>query len=62
MLWYNEVDGPEDNSPMDYNQSGNKHHQDTVGAERLEDWRDTICLEKVQADWLLEQGYRRTRR
>jgi len=54
--WYNEQDGPEDNSPMDTNQSGDVYQEDTVGLERLEDWKDTICSEEVQADWLSGQG------
>jgi hypothetical protein len=41
---------------MDSNQSGDVYQKDTVGPERLEDWRDTICSEEVQADWLSEQG------
>jgi hypothetical protein len=54
--WYNEDDGPEDNSLMDTNQSGDIYQKDTDGPKRLEDWKDTICSEEVQADWLLEQG------
>jgi len=48
--WYNEGDGPEDNSPMEAYHSGDVYKQDTVGLERLEDRKDTICLEEVQAD------------
>jgi len=53
--WYNEEDGPEDNSPMDTNQSGHVYQKDTVGLERLEDWNDTTCSEEVQADWISGQ-------
>jgi len=60
--WYKEVDGPEDNSLIDTNQSGYVYQKDTVGLERLEDWRDSICWEEVQANWLAEQGDRRARR
>jgi hypothetical protein len=35
--WYNEEDGPEGNSPMDTNQSGDVYQKDTVGPKRLED-------------------------
>jgi hypothetical protein len=35
--WYNVEDGPEDNSPMDTNQSGDVYQTDTVGSDRLED-------------------------
>jgi len=52
--WCKEENGPEDNSPMDTNQSGDVYQKDTVCPEGLEDWRDTICLEEVQADWLPE--------
>jgi len=48
--WYEEPGGPEDNSPMDTNQSGDLYQKDTVGPEWLEDWKDTICSEEVQAD------------
>ena len=54
--WYNEDDGPEDNSPMDTNRSGDIYQKDTVGPKRLEDWKDSICSEEVEADWLSEQG------
>jgi hypothetical protein len=60
--WYKEVDSPEDNSPMDINQSGVVCQKDTVGPQGLEDWSDTICTGKVQADWLLEQSDRRMRK
>jgi hypothetical protein len=52
--WYNEEDGSEDNSLIDTNQSGDVYQKDTVGPERLEDQKDTICSEEVQADWLSE--------
>jgi hypothetical protein len=48
--WYNVDDGPEDNSPMDSNQSGDFYQKDTVGRERLEYGKNTICLGEVQAD------------
>jgi len=48
--WYKEVDGLEDNSLMDTNRSGNVYQKYTVDPERLEDWKDTICSEEVQAD------------
>jgi hypothetical protein len=35
--WYDEVDGPEDNSLMDTNHSGDVYQQDNVGTESLED-------------------------
>jgi len=35
--WFNKEDGPEDNSPMDTNQSGDEYQKDTVGPERLGD-------------------------
>jgi len=59
--WYKEVAGPEDNSPMDNNQSGDVYQKDTVAPERLEDWKDTICSEEVKVDWLSEEGDWRTR-
>jgi hypothetical protein len=34
--WYNEDDGPEDNSPMDTNLSRDIYQNDTVGLKRLE--------------------------
>jgi hypothetical protein len=40
---------------MDPNKSGDVSQKDTVGPERLEDWKDTICTEEVQADWVSEQ-------
>ena len=49
--WYKEVDGPEDNSPMDTNQSGDVYQKDTVGLDWLEDWQDTISSEEVWAAW-----------
>jgi len=55
--WYDGEDGPEDNSPMDLNQSGAVYQNDTVRPEGLEDWKDNICTEEVQADWLSEQGH-----
>jgi len=42
---------------MDTNQSGDVYQKDTVGPESLEDWKDTICSEEVQGDWLTEQGH-----
>jgi hypothetical protein len=53
--WCKEEDGPEDNSPMDTNQSWDIYHKHTVGPERLEDWRDTIWSDDVQAYWLSSQ-------
>jgi hypothetical protein len=41
---------------MDINQSGDVYLKDTVGPERLEDWKDSICTEGVKADWISEQG------
>jgi hypothetical protein len=42
---------------MDTNQSGDTYQKDdTVGPKRLEDWKDTICSDEVQADWLSEHG------
>jgi len=35
--WYKEIDGPEDNSPMDNNQFGDVSQKDNVGPERLDD-------------------------
>ena len=55
--WYDGEDGPEDSSSMDTNQSGDVYQNDIVGLERLEDWKDTICSEGVQADWISEQGH-----
>jgi len=46
---------------MDTNQSGDVYQKDTVGPERLEDSKDTVCSEEVQADWLSEQGDWKTR-
>jgi hypothetical protein len=40
--WSNEEDGPEDNNPMDTNQSGDLYQKDTVCPETLEDWKNTI--------------------
>jgi len=54
--WYNDEDGPEDNSPMDTNQSGHVYQKVTVGLEKLEDWKDSIYSDEVQADWLSEHG------
>jgi hypothetical protein len=34
--WYNEVDGPENNSPTDTNWSGDVYQDDAVGPERLD--------------------------
>jgi len=48
--WYEEVDGPEDNSPMDTNHSVHGYQIETVGPESLEDGKDIICLEEVQAN------------
>ena len=50
--WYNEKDRPEDNGLMDTNQSGDVYQKDTVGLEKLEDWKDTIRSEEIQADLL----------
>ena len=55
--WLNKEDGPEDNSPIDTNNSGDVYQKDTVGPERLEDWKDTICSKEVQADWLSHQRH-----
>jgi hypothetical protein len=49
--WCNKEDGREDNSPMDTNHSGHVYLNDNVCLERLKDWKDTICLEEVQANW-----------
>ena len=46
---------------MDTNQSGDVYQNDTVGLDRVEDQRDSICSEEVQPNWLSEQGDRRTR-
>jgi hypothetical protein len=54
--WYNGEDGLEDTSQMDTNQSGDVCHKDTVCPKRLEDWKNTILSEDVQADWLSEQS------
>jgi hypothetical protein len=54
--WYNEEDGPEDNISINTNQSGNVYRKNTVGPERLEDLKNTICSDKVQTDWLSWQG------
>ena len=40
---------------MDTNQSGDVYQKVTVGPERQEDWKGTICSENVQADWLSRQ-------
>jgi len=48
--WYEEVDGPEDNSPMDTNQCVDVYQMETVRPERLEDGKDVICLKEVQAN------------
>jgi len=42
---------------MDPNHSRDEYQKDTVGAETLEDSKDTICSEEVQADLLSEQGH-----
>jgi hypothetical protein len=52
--WYKEVDGLEDNSPMETNQTGDVYQMESVGPESLDDWKDTIYLEAGQADWLSE--------
>jgi len=41
---------------MDTSQSGDIYQKNTVGPERLEDWKDTLSSEDVQADWLSELG------
>jgi len=55
--WKDGEDGLEDNSPMDTNQSRDVYQKDTVSPDRLEDWKDTICSEEVQADWFPKQGH-----
>jgi len=55
--WYDEEDSPEDNSLMGTNQSGHVYQKETVGPERLEDCKDTICSREVQANWLSEQEH-----
>jgi len=60
MEWAKHVDGTEENSTMEANQSGTLHQEDTIGPERLEDWKNNTCSEEIQADWLSEQGDCRT--
>jgi len=55
--YYDGEDGPEGYCPIDTNQSGDVYQKDTVGPERLEDWKDTICSEEVKADWSSEQEH-----
>jgi hypothetical protein len=46
---------------MDANQSGDVSKIETVGLERLEDWKNNICSEEVQADCTAEEGDWRTK-
>jgi len=41
---------------MDTNQPGDIYQKNTVGLKRLEELKDTICSEEVQANWISEQG------
>jgi len=41
---------------MDTNQSRDVYQKDTIGTETLEECKNTICSEEVQADWLSEYG------
>jgi len=51
-----EVEGSEEHSPMNTHQPGDVYRNDTVHLERLENSRDTICSEEVQADRLSWEG------
>jgi len=52
----------EDNSPMDTNQSGDVYQKETVDQAKLEDLKDIICSEEVQANWLSPQEVWGTKR